>query len=300
MWLIVSIGAYLFTAFANIGDKLVVSSYSARPSVYAFYVGMLQLLVLVLIPFGVELPASRYDLALLMIELFAGIAFLAGLASLYAALQEGETSRVIPIIGATSPLATLGLASFFLGERLGAAELGAFFLLLAGIVVITYDRKTRHAKNFRYAEYAVAAGFLFAVAYTSAKYIFTADTWVNGFFWMRVGSIVAALALLCARHVRRAVSADLRSPQAKKGGVILATQSAGAVGFVLLNYAISIGSVTLVTALQAMQYLFVFIGVAVAGRWLPALRERSTTAIVARKLAAAAIISVGLMLLAGR
>ncbi len=137
MWLYLAIIAYLLFALSNIGDKLVVSKYKTEPIVYAFYVGILGIVSVWLIPFGVKgLP-----LFLFILSLFAGAAFVAALFFMYKALSLGETSKAITIMGSSSPIFTFTLANIFLHEQLKINELFAFVLLVLAIILIVWEKQ---------------------------------------------------------------------------------------------------------------------------------------------------------------
>ena len=70
----------------------------------------------------------------------------------------------------------------------------------------------------------------------------------------------------------------------KAGPLFLFGQVAGAASFILINYAISISSVTIVNALQGMQYVFLLIMVLILARWRPRiLEEKLRGAVLAQK-----------------
>ena len=109
-WLYITIIAYLLFALANIGDKLMVSKYQTKPIVYAFYVGVLGVFAVLLIPFGVVIPSPVH----IFWALAGGPAFVLALYFMYQALHLGETPRAITILGGTSPIFTFIFSLFFI------------------------------------------------------------------------------------------------------------------------------------------------------------------------------------------
>lgn len=295
MWLLITLLAYACLALANLGDKLVVSRLIPKPIIYATYVGFIQVIAIILIPFGAQVPSA----AVLTSALCSGGLFILSIFFLYTALQQGEATRVIPIIGATTPLSVVIFARLLLGEELAIRQYIAIALLIVGVVVITYQRASAIRSAYIYIGAAVASGVGIALTHTIAKYVYEQTSWVNGFFWMRMGSVLVASMMLIAPRIREAIRADLHTSgdQSQKASVVLLIQTVGGSGFVLLNYTISLTSVSIVNALQAIQYIFIFIGSAVLGKFILALRESWSPAILAQKIFATVIILYGVYLL---
>ena len=68
--------------------------------------------------------------------------------------------------------------------------------------------------------------------------------------------------------------------------------------FILLNYAFSVGSVALVSALVGVQYVFLFLMVVVLPQKLKkTLAEETTSVVLWKKGASLALISVGIFIL---
>ena len=84
-WLVIVILAHLLYALVFITDKYILSRPLPHPIVYAFYVGVLSIVILFLVPFGFYFP-SRLELG---IVLLAGIAQVAGWVFFYKALNKG-------------------------------------------------------------------------------------------------------------------------------------------------------------------------------------------------------------------
>ena len=105
-WFTAAICSYLLLAIVALVDKYLLVGPIPNPKVYSFYVGMLGVLSLLLIPFvNFYIPDSRQ----IILSLTAGIFFVLGLFWYYKALNIFEASRVIPAIGGLLPI-----VSFFL------------------------------------------------------------------------------------------------------------------------------------------------------------------------------------------
>ena len=89
---------------------------------------------------------------------------------------------------------------------------------------------------------------------------FIDQAFISGFVWSRIGGFLMALSFLLIPSARRGI---LHQPRQKnKGstaGLFVTGQVAGALGFVLVNYAISLAPVSLVNAMQGVQYTFLLV-----------------------------------------
>ena len=90
MWLPIALISYFFTATANLADKFLLTKYLKEPIVYAFTIATLNIVAVVLIPFGVVLPENF----LLFAAFLSGLTFIAGLYTMFYGLTGGETTQV--------------------------------------------------------------------------------------------------------------------------------------------------------------------------------------------------------------
>ncbi|MBU2575664.1 hypothetical protein KKF64_01050, partial [Patescibacteria group bacterium] len=73
----------------------------------------------------------------------------------------------------------------------------------------------------------------------------------------------------------------------------------GALGFVLVNYSISLASVSLVNAMQGAQYAFLLLMIILLAKKFPKIMsEKLTGAVLAQKIFAIILISIGIGLIA--
>jgi len=136
-WLIISIFAYFLNALAGLIDKILLKKSIPEPVVYTFYVGVLSLIALVLIPWGFQYPG----LNLLLTSLLAGFIFIFALWLLYTLLKKEEVSRIIPLVGGFSSVFVFLSASLFSLERLSSRQILAFIIILIGGFLISLKGK---------------------------------------------------------------------------------------------------------------------------------------------------------------
>ncbi|TAK95130.1 hypothetical protein EPO05_05040 [Patescibacteria group bacterium] len=304
-WISIASLAYLLVALEVILDKfLLTSKRVSHPAIYAFYSGMLSLTAVFFVPFGFHLVSGLTALA----NIVAGIIFVYGILSLFYAIQENEASQVMPVVGAVIPLVTMGLSVVFLSERLEGLEYFGVALLVLGGLLISFDLPFHVSKRKFFAGFwfSVLAGALLAVAFTWFKHFYESQNeFINVFVWTRVGLFVGALSLLAFPGWRKSILnsfGGFRRPKAnhyQTGFLFVATKALGGVGSILTNYAIRLGSVTVVNALVSLEYVFVFIFSLLFSAWFPAIfRERKGATHLMQKIISILLIAAGMVLVA--
>ena len=303
-YLVVTFLARFLVALEIILDKFLLSSKRvSHPAIYTFYSGLLSSFVLVLIPFGFHFLSPGQILE----SIIAGMLFGYGILLLFYAIRDSEASRVMPVVGAIVPIITYPLSFFvFGGEQLTSFQLGGTFMLILGGLLISYDYesvKKKKNKLFSGFYFSCLAGIFLAVSFTLNKDLYQKDTFLNIFIWTRFGFIIGALSLLFVFPWRKKILASITNFKKPKeehyhsGGLFVVNKIIGGVGSIILNYAISIGSVTIVNALVALEYVFVFILGFMFSRFFPSFFEEKTDWVTfSQKVSAIVIISVGIYL----
>jgi drug/metabolite transporter (DMT)-like permease len=223
---------------------------------------------------------------------------------MYRGFQASEVSHVGPLIGATVPLFTLAISYFFLPESLTSLQLGAVTLLVIGSFIISFEKSARTRAWREGVVWGTIAGFLFALFFSSAKVVYSAVGFVSGavlVFGMM--GVCGLLILFLMPNVRAAVEKKpswfsklftKRPPVA----LIVVNKTMAFVAVGLVQYAITIGSVTIVNALTGLQYALLVIFVVLVSHFRPRLfKETYTKGEMAQEIIAVACIAVGVGLL---
>ena len=261
-WLFIAIVAHFLSAVVFTVDKFLLSKTVLRPAAAAFYVGLLSgVASLLLIPLGFSWPS----LWQIVISFTAGSSFIFAILCFYRLLQTDEVSIIAPIVGGTVPIFTLILTYSFLGERLVINQLFAFCLLVFGGVIMLLPPKSESSSKkpgkflLNRLLITILTAFLFALSFVLTKFVFTEQPFINGFVWVRLGGIFGACLLLLIPGARRAIFKTSKSIKIKVGGLFISNKVLSAFAFILLNYAIYLGSVSLINALQGVQYVFLLL-----------------------------------------
>lgn len=303
IWISLVIGGYLFGAVANVLDKFLLGSkrISSAP-VYAFYVGMFGLGAFLLAPFGLTIPSGN----IIVLCLTSGALFSAGILLLYFAIEIAEASRVMPLFGAVIPLVAFVLSIIFGLEKFSTWQIWGVALLIFGGLFISFDLPLKLGKKkfFPGFYYALAAGFVMAIAYLMFKNISNQESFITWYIWTRVGCFLAACCLLLFPKWRKNILRSFHSAKKNRrqtvltGGIFLGNKIVGGISTAMLNYAIGLGSVTLLNSLVSIQYVFVLVIVAILSKTKAhVFQEKLLFWDWAQKVAAIAIIAAGMFLI---
>ena len=285
---------YFCFALSSLGDKLILSRAIRRPLVYAFYIVLLSPVAFVLAPFGLR----RLDSAQIVIALLSGIMFCYALIFFYRAIRDSGASRAVTMVGGLQPLLVLLLAFLLSGERLSPMQLAAFAALLAGSVLISLE-KLSGRWTMRAIYDALLAALLFALSLALSKVVYNNSDFVTGLIWTKLGAALGALTFLLHRPSRQILRSDIitRKPNAHKL-LFIGNFALGAIATLLQNLAIARGSVSIVTALGGVQFVFVLIlAHFLTAKYPKIFGEDLSLSVIIQKTGAVILIGAGLVLL---
>ncbi|RJR31685.1 hypothetical protein C4569_01890 [Candidatus Parcubacteria bacterium] len=298
-WIFIAAVAYLFLAAASITDKFLVSE-RLKPHVFAFSVAVLTgLLSTILIPFGFD----WIGWPLLSVNILSGGFFLAAIFFLYKALEKKESSRIYPLTGGLQPIFIFLPAYFLLHEKWNSVSLFAFILIVCGSLLIAFSQgKEKIGRPAIY--FVILAAVFFSFSLTLEKYVYSRfDSFFSVFIWNRYGMFLAGLLILLFPKSRKDIVLKFKARgHSRSSGtlaVFLCGQGAGALGVILQKYAISLGSVSMVSAMQGTMYVFLLMMTTTLSLKFPRIiKEKVTQSILLQKIVAIAFIGAGIYLLA--
>jgi len=295
-WLLVIILAYLFFALSAFGDKVILSG-PPNPKAYTFYVGLLNGLVVLVIPFvGLQIP-SQTMLCWIILD---SIIFIIGLYFGYLAIENFEVSKVATTIGATQPIFIFFISWLFWGyQQLSVANFIAFLLLFIGSVIISFEKKPQLTVKFL--RMAILASLMFSLDYVLSKFIFSNISFVQGFIWVRIFIFLFILVFLFSKKNRKEIFKKKNTNNKKLRKIFFATQTCGGIATILQSFAISLAPIAflpIVNSLRGMQYIFLFLIVLFVSYFFPKiLKESVSRPILLRKAFSIFLIVLGLIIL---
>jgi len=286
-------------------DKFLLSSERvSHPVIYAFYSGALGLFAVIIGFFFGGL--HQIGVAKIVFSFIAGTIFIYGMLALFFAVRKGEASRVLPVVGAIIPIATFFLSIFFLHEHLGLREALGIGALVLGGLLISFDldklEKRIFFKGFRA---SILAGFFLALSAIMIKVLYNGDNFLNVFAWTRAGAFLGTFSFFLIPAWRRAIFGSLlkfKNPERetqKSGLSFVLAKVLGGSGSFLKEFATSLvlASVTIVSALVSVEYVFIFMLSIIFSAWVPeVMQEKKDWKTILQKICAIVIIAIGISL----
>lgn len=294
-WLLIAILAYIFYALVFIIDKYVVSRPLPHPIVYTFYVGVLSLGVWVLAPlsFGFLPPTD------MLLAVLAGGAQVLGWICFFTALNKGEVSKISPFVGAFIGIFTFVFSYFLIGERLTQNQLLALIFLLLGSLIIAFKPRVEFYKNFKKNVFIIAffASLFFSIFWVITKFIYNQNSFIPSTIWIRSGAAFVSLLLLVPKRYRELIFSKFKATKKETSGIIVLGRIFSVFAAFGIYVAVYLGSVTIVNALQGLQYVFILIIALFLYKRIPLLKKEVEKKVVIQKLIAIIFIGLGLALL---
>ena len=267
-WILIALFSYFFGAVTVILDKYLLGSkrISSAP-VYAFYVGIFGMGVLVLAPLGLFFQSFALHLpsaGMQLVSISGGVIYIFGIAAFYFAVRASEASRITPVVFSIIPIVTYIVSAITGRENLTFLKTGGIALLIFGGLLISLNSLPKGKKKlFSGFRFAVLSGLLLGFSYVFFKEAYVRQEFYSGFVWTRCGLFLGALLFLLIPSWRRVILASFqsakRSPrkQYATGSLFVFNKILGGTSSLLLNKAFQLGSITAVNAMIAVQYVFV-------------------------------------------
>jgi drug/metabolite transporter (DMT)-like permease len=267
-WILLAVGAQFLNAIVAIIDKHIVTNdrILPRPFVYAFYTCLIAGLwvivyVIGLIPLPFEwfhIPSfanvSRPTLEVVALSILSAYTFFTALVSMFTALRTADASDVVPVIGATSAIASFLLGYFFLH-----VPITHNFMLGIGLLAFGTFLVSKYHFPFKTAMLAAHAGIFFALHYVSIKGLFQITSFDDGFFWSRIGFMFYAVSLLVNPTFFEKIRQQTKITTKRAKVLIVSNKVVAGVSTILILKATDLGDVAVVQALGGLQFVFILL-----------------------------------------
>ena len=255
-WILLSILFPALLGMVNILDKLIVDRYAPSIYFYSFWIGVYEL-VMGAVALGVVLGLQGLESTTFLGGLLSGVIRAVSLLFLLSALKRGQVARVVPV-WYLYPLMVAPMAVGFLDESLSALAWGGVFLAVVGAVLVSWQGGAgrRSFGNLAALPLALAAAATFAVSIALSKHFLE-----DGGFWQfyggnRLGFALGMLSVIALPEVRRGALGMVR----RRGfmGLVTLVEGIVTVANIVNLAAISLGPVSLVAAIGALQPALIF------------------------------------------
>ncbi len=309
-WFLVALIAYFLLAIANLIDKFLVEKVLGSARAYTFIACVMGAVVFLGAPWFLSWPG----ISGLLLNLLLGLVFAVALMLLYASLRRGEASRSLVIIGGSTPIFSLPLSFLVLGDKFSSNQIVAIIFLIVGVAVVAFlpnkrqnfwqklsaSLQLQQRASWLSIVLAFGSGLAYAIFFVGSKLAYQTQPFLSTFLWTRLGAALAAMFILFSPRARREIKALFtHNPRRKRNqSLVVGNQLLGSLGFVLQNYAVFLGPVAVVNALQGVQYAWIIILGAIISLVAPKImKEDISGPSLAQKALAILIISLGLYFL---
>lgn len=267
-WIFLAVAAQFLNALVALIDKRIVSDEKMlpRPFVYAFYTCLIAgvwILVYFIgyLPFsfeGISIPSfsnvERPTIEVVALAFLAAYTFFIGLVSMFNTLRVADAADVVPVIGATSAIASFALGHFFLGTAMTSHYWLGIIVLTLGTYLVS-----RYHFTYRTAFVAMHSGLFFAFHYIAIKGLFITTSFDDGFFWSRIAFVLFALSLLMIPNYFEKIKEQTKVTTRDTGYLIVANKILAGVSTILILKATDVGDVAVVQALGGLQFIFILL-----------------------------------------
>ena len=286
-WFLLALVATVLYSVVNISDKVLVSKYLKNPFLGTI-VCDITIIPIVGIAFLVR-PPEILKISEFLMVLAATLFGIAGVLLYFKAMQKTEASRLVVALQSL-PLFVLVLAVVFLGERLSYTQI---FGIISIVVAATIVSEGRLGKN-KWVLAAFLCSLLWAMEAIVTKYLLGSVDYWSLFLWSSLMAL-SIYAIALPLYFKELKSTIIAKPKLLVFGFL----SAGSyfLAYVLELMALTIGYVSLVSAVGALQPFIVLAFAFVVSRFAPFLfKETFDVKSVITKIASVILAIFGTLL----
>jgi len=290
LWFYYTLIAMFIVGSLTLVDKMLVNNFIQDPIAFTMLVALSAL-----VPFIglVYFPLRPIAISTVLLCIVAGFIHTSYVYPYYRSLVFEEVSRVVPLWQLT-PIFVLILARIFLGEILSITDYIAFILIVIGALFFSIKREQKFSlSNALYL--MLISSILVAIFTILAKYAFTIEDLFSVFLYIQMGIVLSFVILFAKKEYRGRFLHTFTSISRFACLVAILDVALGYISFAAYSFAISLGPVTLVSVVYAVQPVYVLLAATVVGiKYKSLIRERVTRWTFTQKLLGVVLIFVGI------
>ncbi len=253
MIIFLTIFQYLVQATVDLMDKFLLTARKVEPVSYTFYTVVTGAVLVVAWPW----VFAPLPLEFVFLNLLSGAYFALAGYIFFKALSQGEVSRTVPFIFGLVPVFDIFISALTGRNALIPTQLAAICLLIPGALIVSHHKGDDWLKH---AGVKVLSAFLFSSYYALWQFSSQHGPVLNSLIWNRVGGAGILLLLLFYPTFRRKVFATQQVKQKGSTSVIfLFKQIVGGANFIFLSFLYSLGTISVINALQGFRYVFLLL-----------------------------------------
>lgn len=295
IYLPIGLLAYVLSGFSLAIDKGLVRNSIRDPLVMTFYIGMLNLVLLLAIPFGFFIPNVEFA----VVAALSGLLFGLGVLSFLTSLKYFDLLVAAPLVGMINPLVSSLVDQYLLGRPISGNQFLDIGILILGGGVLTINMWFgRHALS-RHLYWIALSGVLFGLSYSLIGEAFSLTSFLNVLVLSRMAFAVLVLCFLFSKSFRHNLWNSKISKhhfENRTSLMLIVGQVLSAISGLLIFVAVFLSSPALVNSLFSTQYIVLLvITLILAGRNPKYLHENLTKKVLVQKVAGLIVISIGLI-----
>ena len=209
------------------------------------------------------------------------------------ALMIEEISRITPLFQFI-PIFVVFLSAIFLNEILNVQKYFGVILIVVASILILYKRSESGKSLSSAFRLMIPFSFILSIYTILLKLLLDYLNYWSIFFWMIIGSFFGVLGLLSFSKPRKEFVKSLPSLGVRTFIVAFSGECAYLLGVICSLIAMSLGYVSLVSALSGLQHFFVFVYMLVLSLFMPKILEEEINGqILLLKIFAIALMFIG-------
>lgn len=271
-WFLIAFIGYFLLALTFVLDKFILTKTVSKPVVYTFYSTFFSFLIILAYPFGVVFLNNSFDW---LVALGSGLAFGFAMWTQFIAVKNSEASHLNPFLGGIVTIFTYLLSNYFLSEKLTDFQISGMIILIFACFLLSFEKTEKKSGLNISFFWAIFSGFLYALSHVLAKYLYEIYPFLTALVWSKASVGVLAVFLLFFPSVlktfKKNKNLEKKKVKKKKSAILIIviakTLASLSVGFI--QYAMAIGSVTLVMAMSGVQYILMFILIILSTKLIP-------------------------------
>jgi len=294
LWVFLAISTHFIWALTNVADKYVVTNKVKNPYVLMVWLWLLAILLVVLIPFvNFYIPETRLFIWLIL----AGILAFAASFPYIKAMQLEEVTR-INIWWNLIPLFTLVIAWFTIGQKLNGLQLVALVILLTGAVIGSLHVRGQKLVLSKAVVWLGLSCLLYSFYAVIFAHVSQSVPFIVGFIWVNIIGFICALFVFLLPTFRKEFTREIKKVDGKLFSIVFSVSMLEHLAQFLNVWALSIGLVALIFAMEGFQTIFVFVLVIIISLFKPKLlKEELDKRNILLKLLALVFMVVGVAVL---
>lgn len=286
---------YILIAMFIIGslalvDKVLVNNFIHDPIAFTMLVALAAFLPFIGLLY---FPLKPIAIGTALLCIIAGFIHTTYVYPYYRSLVFEEVSRVVPLWQLT-PIFVLILARLFLHEILPTSDYITFFLIVVGVLLFSIKREQQLTLSS--ALYLMITSSIFVALFSViAKYVYTIEDLFSAFLYIQIGILLSFAILFVKSDYRKRFLRAFASAGRFASSIAVLDIGIGYVSFVAYSLAVSLGPISLVTVIYAVQPVYVLLAATIIGyKYKSLIQERITRGAFIQKLVAVVLIFIGI------